>query len=227
MSAVLSCACDVIGLAEAVAARGLQLVPMQEGSWQRDLAASRPRAAILGWNVRNGDPGEGVARMRDGGWFGPLMLLLAGGDSVHVARAIDRGADDALALPACPGEIAARVAARLRAPSAMPIRIGDLHIDPLRRHAMRGGRPLHLLPREFALLLHLARRAGDCVDRAELRRAICGIDFDPGTNVIEVHVSRLRAKLDRQFASPMLHTEKGRGYRLAAPVRVEAEQPPR
>lgn len=81
---------------------------------------------------------------------------------------------------------------------------------------VRAGRPIALLPREYALLLYLARAGGRCVGRAELLAAIWRLRFDPGTNVIEVHVSRLRAKLDRGFACPMLHTEKGRGYQLTA-----------
>jgi len=112
--------------------------------------------------------------------------------------------------------IAARLAARLRPRPPPPIVIGELRIDWVERRVARAGRPLALLPREYALLLHLARAGGRCVDRAELLEAVWRLHFDPGTNVIEVHVSRLRAKLDRGFARPLLVTEKGRGYRLMA-----------
>ncbi|MBA15200.1 MAG: DNA-binding response regulator [Sphingomonas sp.] len=219
MTAVLSLACDVIGLAEAIAARGLQLVTVRDGALHRHLDAAPARAAILGWDVGEGDPRECVARIRGHGWGGPLMLLLSGGSSRHIVQAIDGGADDALALPACPGEIAARVAARLRSPITQPIKLGELRIDTLHRRATREGQSLALLPREFALLLYLAQRPGACVGRKELHRAIWGLNFDPGTNVIEVHISRLRAKLDRDFATAMLRTEKGQGYRLVAPAR--------
>nr|WP_243852986.1 winged helix-turn-helix domain-containing protein [Sphingomonas naasensis] len=94
--------------------------------------------------------------------------------------------------------------------------MGDLRIDPVERRVEREGRAIALLPREYALLLHLARSAGRSIAREELLAAVWGLRFDPGTNVVEVHVSRLRAKLDRGFAAPMLVTDKGRGYRLIA-----------
>jgi len=109
-------------------------------------------------------------------------------------------------------------AARARGLRLVPlaIQIGPLSIDPVERRVTRSGRPIPLLPREYALLLHLARAGGRCVGRAELLRAVWGLRFDPGTNVVEVHVSRLRAKLDRDFAAPLLRTEKRRGYCLRA-----------
>ncbi|MEI9927757.1 MAG: winged helix-turn-helix domain-containing protein [Sphingomonas sp.] len=109
-------------------------------------------------------------------------------------------------------------AARARGLRLVPLEIviGPLSIDPVERRVTRSGRPIALLPREYALLLHLARQEGRCVDRAELLRAVWGLRFDPGTNVVEVHISRLRAKLDRGFGAPLLRTEKGLGYRLTA-----------
>ena len=141
------------------------------------------------------------------------MLVLAQDCGASVEHALDAGADDAVLLPASAGEIAARIAARIR-PAAL--RIGPLDIDTVERRVMRSGTPIPLLPREYALLLHLARAAGRCVGRAELLACVWGLRFDPGTNVIEVHVSRLRAKLDRGFPQPLIVTEKGLGYRLTA-----------
>ena len=109
---------------------------------------------------------------------------------------------------------AARIAAMLRAPG--PIAVGSLMVDPAARVATRAGRLLDLLPREFALLLHLARQAGRTVTQDELRAAVWGLRFHPGTNVVAVHVSRLRARLDRGSATPMLLTDRGVGYRLVA-----------
>jgi len=97
----------------------------------------------------------------------------------------------------------------------LTIEVGALSIDPVERVVMRSGKRIALMPREFALLLHLAR-AGRCVSRAELLAAVWRLDFDPGTNVVEVHISRLRARIDRGFPAPMLRTERGRGYRLTA-----------
>jgi len=206
---VIACALDIpqldISLLDRAARqRGLTLVPMARPS--ADAAA-----AVLGWNPGEGDPGARIADARAQGWRGALMLVLAYGGGASVAHALDAGADDAVLLPASAGEIAARIAARLR-PALL--RIGPLSIDTVERRVTRSGAAIPLLPREYALLLHLARAAGRCVGRAELLSAVWGLRFDPGTNVIEVHVSRLRAKLDRGFPPPLIVTEKGLGYRL-------------
>lgn len=144
---------------------------------------------------------------------GPVVLLVDRAEDV--AGALDAGAADAVARTSSADEIAARIAARLRS-AAPPIGIGELVIDRLTRRVTRAGRRLYLLPREYLLLEHLARHVGQPVPRAALLLAVWGLPFDPGTNVVAVHVSRLRAKLDRGFAAAMLHTEKGIGYRLAA-----------
>ncbi|OJY50886.1 MAG: hypothetical protein BGP17_21100 [Sphingomonas sp. 67-41] len=154
--------------------------------------------------------GESVARIRALGWQEPLLLLLPIEGSV--AQALDAGADDAMPASATAEEVAARLAARIR--RRPEIVLGELRIDPVERRVTRAGRPISLLPREYALLLHLVRQGDRPAGRSELLAAVWGLDFDPGTNVVEVHVSRLRAKLDRGFAMPMLRTDKGRGYRL-------------
>jgi two-component system OmpR family response regulator len=202
--AIVACALDIPGLAEAAQARGLRLVAMAE-------PGPDASATVLGWS---GDPADRIARLRAGGWSGQVLLVLPRGSCA--AAALDAGADDAVVEPVSVAEIAARLVARLRPRPPPPIAIGELLIDPVERRVARGGRPIPLLPREYALLLHLARAGGRCVGRAELLDAVWRLRFDPGTNVIEVHVSRLRAKLDRGFAEPMLRTEKGRGYRLTA-----------
>lgn len=206
MNGLIACALDIPELAEAARARGLRLVPMAE--------PAEAAAAVLGWDPSEGDPAARIARHRALGWLGPLLLVLSEGCSTSVVRALDAGADDAVIEPVSAGEIAARLAARLRSRPS-PIAIGDLLIDSVDRRVTRAGRPIALLPREYALLLYLARARGRCVSRAELLAAVWRLRFDPGTNVIEVHVSRLRAKLDRDFPRPLLVTEKGRGYRLA------------
>ena len=145
----------------------------------------------------------------------PTLHVVRGGDAA-VAAAIDAGADDAVAISASDALIAARLAALVRrVPSGL--RIGPLQIDRVERRVMRAGQRLDLLPREYHLLLYLAERVGAVVSQDDLRRAVWGLHLHPGTNLVAVHVSRLRSKLDRGFAEPMLLTEKGRGYRLAAP----------
>lgn len=185
MAASVRIECDVPGLAEALAARG----------------------------IRVADDGVALLTDRPASWPGPLILIVA--TAADVAPALDAGASDAVLADAPAAEIAARIAARLRL-AAPPIGIGELIIDRIARRVTRAGRALMLHPREYALLLHLAQHAGQAVPRAALLEAVWGLRFDPGTNVVAVHVSRLRAKLDRDFAVPMLSTEKGVGYRLVA-----------
>lgn len=152
-----------------------------------------------------------VASIRGTGWAGPLMLLVDRPD--RVIEALDAGADEAVCADAAPAEIAARLAARLRG-IAGRIEVGALALDLVARLATRAGRMLSLRPREYALLAYLARHAGRPVPRAELLRAIWHLGFDPGTNVVQVHVARLRAALDPPGAAPMLRTDRGLGYRL-------------
>ena len=213
MTGIVACALDMPLLAEAAGARGLVLMPVARNRLGAALAGSDAAAVLVG--CTSGEDRAQVGEVRAHGWDGAVMLVLAEGSSGHVASALDAGADDAVALPASAGEIAARLAARIRhrtAPAA--VALGELRIDRVERRVTRAGRPIDLLPREYALLLHLARHAGQCVSRAGLLEAVWGLGFDPGTNVVEVHVSRLRAKLDQGFAAPMLCTERGRGYRL-------------
>lgn len=170
-------------------------------------------AALARRGVGIADSAAAVLTDRDAGSPGLVILLVDRVD--QIAPALDGGAADAVLRTSTADEIAARIAARLRLTSP-PIGIGDLLIDRLTRRVTRAGRGLRLLPREYALLVHLAQQPGVAVPRAALLKAVWGLSFDPGTNVVEVHVSRLRAKLDRDFARAMLHTEKGIGYRLAA-----------
>lgn len=153
----------------------------------------------------------------------PTVLLADASERQEIAW-LAQGYAAVLSPHTAPTLLAARLAALVRGTPAPTLRIGELRIDTARRLATRAGRRLPLLPREYALLLHLARHADRTVTRVALREAVWGLDFDPGTNSIEVHVSRLRAKLDRGFARPMLWTDKGVGYRLstAAPIAAAA-----
>lgn len=198
------------GLSPAFASRGLELVSLDHAG------AAQAAALLLGWQSRSRGAASRLYEVREHGWPGPIMLVAIDGGSGAVAQAIDAGADDAVAFGASSHEVAARVAALLARSHLPIIGLGTLRIDQLHRTVTRDGRPIELLPREYALLLHLARHAGQCFSRAALLAQIWGLRFDPGTNVVEVHVSRLRAKLDRGFDRPMLITERGRGYRLVA-----------
>ncbi len=200
MLARIACDPPSPALAAALAARGLLALAPLAGEVDAVMLSSitAPRAM--------------VARVRETGWTGPLMLLVDRPD--RVIEALDAGADEAVCADAAPAEIAARLAARLRSVVGR-VTIGDLSLDPIARTAVRGGRSLHLRPREYALLAYLTRHAGRPVPRAELLRTIWRLGFDPGTNVVQVHVARLRAELDPPGAAPMLRTDRGLGYRLS------------
>lgn len=200
---------DAPGLADALDRRGLALIPLADADWPG------LSALLLEWRHDAGAIQPLVESIRARGWRGPLMLRVARGASLAVALAIDAGADDAVDARADPVEVAARLAALVRARRGRLLGIGDLLIDRIDRRVSRSGRPIDLLPREYALLLHLAERAGDYVSRRALLDSIWGLRIDPGTNVVAVHVSRLRAKIDRGFASPLIGSERGKGYRLA------------
>jgi two-component system, OmpR family, response regulator len=107
---------------------------------------------------------------------------------------------------------------RRRQPAAVRTRlqVGDLELDLLSRAARRNGTPIDLQPREFRLLEYLMRHAGQVVTRTMLLESVWEYHFDPQTNVIDVHISRLRAKIDKGFEAPLLHTVRGAGYMIRA-----------
>ncbi len=207
MGKIIATNVKLAGLDAAASARGLRLEPFDAADWH-GLAA-----LFVDWRIQIGPARDLVDTVRDRGWRGPLVLRAMGG-SAMVALAIDAGADDAVDGRAGPEEIAARLAALVRGPTSR-IGVGDLVIDRIQRSAQRAGRPIDLLPREYALLVHLAERAGQVISRHALLDAVWGLRIDPGTNVVEVHISRLRAKLDHGQPHAMLQSERGKGYRLA------------
>ncbi len=129
---------------------------------------------------------------------------------------LNAGADDYLGKPYAEVELLARIAAlaRRREPSCTKLHCGPLLLDRLTRTAHLGQDKLRLNPREFSLLEYLILHAGETLTRTMILRNIWGYNFDPGTNVIDVHISRLRAKLDEYGGADMLLTERGTGYRL-------------
>jgi two-component system, OmpR family, response regulator len=149
----------------------------------------------------------------------PVLILSALGAVDDRVKGLRAGGDDYLAKPFAFAELLARIEALLRrgsSASTQPTRlkVGDLEMDLLTRNVTRGGREIELLPREFHLLEFLMRRAGQVVTRTMLLENVWDYHFDPQTNVIDVHVSRLRQKIDKGFAKPMLHTIRGAGYSL-------------
>ena len=151
----------------------------------------------------------------------PVLILSALGAVDDRVKGLRAGGDDYLAKPFAFAELLARIEALLRrgsSASTQPTRlkVGDLEMDLLTRNVTRGGQEIELLPREFHLLEFLMRHAGQVVTRTMLLENVWDYHFDPQTNVIDVHVSRLRQKIDKGFAKPMLHTIRGAGYSLRA-----------
>ena len=150
------------------------------------------------------------------------VLILTARDGVEErVRGLRAGADDYLVKPFAFAELLARVEALLRrgasAQATTRLRVGDLEMDLLARTVRRGEREIDLLPREFRLLEFLMRHADQVVTRTMLLENVWDYHFDPQTNVIDVHVSRLRQKIDKGFDEPLLHTVRGVGYILHAP----------
>ena len=150
----------------------------------------------------------------------PALILSALGTVDDRVKGLRAGGDDYLVKPFAFSELLARIEALLRrgsaAPTATKLRVADLELDLLTRTVRRGGKSLDLLPREFRLLEYLMRNAGHVVTRTMLLENVWDYHFDPQTNVIDVHVSRLRQKIDKSFERPLLHTVRGAGYCLRA-----------
>ncbi len=150
----------------------------------------------------------------------PVLILSALGAVDDRVKGLRAGGDDYLVKPFAFAELLARIEALLRrgppVQTTTKLKVGELELDLLARTVSRQGRPIDLLPREFSLLEFLMRHAGQVVTRTMLLESVWDYHFDPQTNVIDVHISRLRHKLDKGFAHPMLQTVRGAGYRLSA-----------
>ncbi|MEO8373959.1 MAG: response regulator transcription factor [Sphingomonas bacterium] len=161
---------------------------------------------------------EILRRWRAEGIKTPVLMLTALGGIVDRVGGLEAGADDYLVKPFAFAELAARLAALLRRPpiNATPTRLenGAISLDLLRREVRREGSEIHLQPREFALLEQLVRHAGKVVTRTMFLESVWGFHFDPQTNIVESHMSRLRSKLNEGFAVDPIETLRGIGYRM-------------
>ncbi|WP_293853508.1 response regulator transcription factor [uncultured Alsobacter sp.] len=147
----------------------------------------------------------------------PVLILSALGQVDDRVKGLRAGGDDYLAKPYAFSELLARVEVLARRRRAGPAeetlyRVGDLELDRLARRVTREGKPIDLQPREFRLLEYLMRHAGQVVTRTMLLENVWDYHFDPQTNVIDVHLSRLRGKIDKGFDRPLIHTVRGAGY---------------
>lgn len=161
-----------------------------------------------------------IRSLREQGITTPVLILSALGQVDDRVKGLRAGGDDYLPKPYAFSELLARteVLARRRGNAGTAeetrYRVGDLELDRLAHRVHRAGKDIPLQPREFRLLEYLMRHAGQVVTRTMLLEHVWDYHFDPQTNVIDVHVSRLRSKLDKGFAHPMIHTVRGSGYVL-------------
>ena len=162
-----------------------------------------------------------VRELRAGGDETPVLFLTALADVDDRVAGLKSGGDDYLAKPFALAELLARMEAigrRQNRPGAdMTLRLGDLEMNRLDRRVTRAGKQIALQPREFSLLEYFLLHAGQVVTRTMLLENVWGYHFDPQTNVIDVHVSRLRAKIETADDPPLLYTVRGAGYCLREP----------
>jgi len=159
---------------------------------------------------------EYLEELREGGDQTPVNFLTAHHAVEERVRGLRLGADDYVVKPFAPAELIARVEAVVRRRQSLPIvTVGDLSIDVARRTVERDGHRVELSPREFGVLAELAIAHGETLSKADLLERVWDIQFDPGTKVVEVQITRLRRKLGRGGHSSLIETVPGRGYRLS------------
>ena len=174
-----------------------------------------------------GPDGLAILRaIRTSGIRTPVLVLTALGEVENRVEGLDAGADDYLSKPFAFSELRARLDALARRPAASTeatlLRVADVEMDLLRRTVKRAGRPVELLPTEFRLLEYMMRHPGQVLTRTMLLEQVWDFNFDPNTNVVDVHVSRLRRKLDQPLGAaaeaqpPLIRTIRGAGYALGS-----------
>ena len=171
-----------------------------------------------------------VKTLRSAGSKVPILLLTALGGIDDRVEGLEAGADDYLGKPFAFSELMARLNALARRPpiaaEATTLQVGDLVLDLINRTVRRAGRQIELQPREFKLLEVLMRNRGRLMTRTMLLERVWDFRFDPKTSIVETHVSRLRAKVDRPFDVPLIRTERGMGYILDAPLATDRARRP-
>lgn len=180
-------------------------------------ASGRHSAVILDLMLPVKDGLAVVAEMRARGLETPVLMLTARDAVDDRVRGLDAGADDYLTKPFSLAELQARLRALLRrgkVGAQTELRAADLRMDLVAHRAFRGEDELDLTPREFALLEYLLRQSGHVVTRPMITEQVWNYDFDPGTNVVDVHIRRLRLKVDEGRRVRLIHTVRGVGYVL-------------
>lgn len=204
----------------ALAARDLPVTHVTEGAAGLSAALGGGYSAIITDRMLPQLDGlDIVRRLRESGDRTPILVLSALDAVDERVRGLRAGSDDYLGKPFAIEELVARVESLLRRSASAALttlRVDDLELDLLQRRASRAGRALGLTAREFRLLEYLARHAGKVVTRAMLLQGVWDIHYDPQTNIVDVHVSRLRQAVDKEFERPLIHTVRGVGYSMYA-----------
>jgi two-component system OmpR family response regulator len=204
----------------ALAARDLAVTHVTEGAAGLAAALGGGYSAVITDRMLPQLDGlDIVRRLRESGDRTPILVLSALDAVDERVRGLRAGSDDYLGKPFAIEELVARVESLLRRSSSAALttlRVDDLELDLLQRRASRAGRALDLTAREFRLLEYLARHAGKVVTRAMLLQGVWDIHYDPQTNIVDVHVSRLRQAVDKEFERPLIHTVRGVGYSMYA-----------
>jgi two-component system OmpR family response regulator len=167
-----------------------------------------------------------IRRLRERDTLTPILVLSAIGGTADRVEGMQAGCDDYLVKPYAFAEVLARLEALARrtdrARRSAVLRVGDLEVDTLARRATRGGKEIRLQHRELLLLANLMRHAGQVVTRSMLLESAWNYDFEPRGNIIDMHIHRLRQKVDQGFPYRLIHTVLGAGYTMRVPSEVDA-----
>ncbi len=204
-------------IARGLAAEGYKISVANDGIQGWEMASSGDyQLLILDRMVPKLDGLELCRRLRGEGGLVPILMLTAKDSLQDKIAGLKGGADDYLTKPFAFDELLARLEALLRRsvpiPAGAMLRVADLHIDLARKTVVRGDRQISLTAREFSLLTYLVENAGAVVSRARLLSSVWGLSFDPGTKLLDVYISYLRAKIDAGEERPLIRTVRGFGY---------------
>ncbi len=209
-------------IASCLSASGFDVERSFDGLGGIAQAAAGPFDAITLDRMLPGCDGLEVVRtLRGAGMETPVLMISALSDVDDRVSGLRAGGDDYLIKPFAPTELVARLEVLLRrhrgvGQPELVLRAGDLELDLVKREARRGGRQIELLPTEFKLLEFMMRNAGQALSRRMIFEAVWEYYFDPGTNLIDVHVGKLRRKIDTPGLPPLIRTERGLGYLIDA-----------
>ena len=209
-------------IAACLIAGGYLAEQAHDGQQGLERALAEPFDAITLDRMLPGRDGLEVVRaLREAGSEAPVLMVSALSDVDDRVSGLRAGGDDYMVKPFAPTELVARLEALLRrhsrgAKAEVTLKVRDLELDLVKHEAHRGGRTIELLPMEFKLLEFMMRNAGQPLSRRMIFEAVWDYYFDPGTNLIDVHVGKLRRKIDTPGAAPLFKTERGLGYMLHA-----------